>query len=195
MVATTHNYFQDDPHGSEQGGQDYGLIGGNISSSLDNATGASPTLDAYVSTSSAALWGASDDHFCCSRWAVGCKTPQTAGAFDPPAAVSKTEAAVHGWACDSRAARAGAQPISVALTVDGGKAVHVVANVSRPDVVHTWDRGSCTNNWHGFRVNVTLARDKKHTLRAYGMNAAGGGMWELQGSPRCLSGEGSPVPC
>lgn len=30
MIGVTHNYFQDSPGGSEQGGQDYGLIAGNI---------------------------------------------------------------------------------------------------------------------------------------------------------------------
>jgi hypothetical protein len=39
MVAVTHNFFQDSVGGSEQGGQDYGLIAGNCSADLSNGRG------------------------------------------------------------------------------------------------------------------------------------------------------------
>ena len=39
VIGVTHNFFQDNPNGSEQGGQDYGLIPGNISGDLSNGTG------------------------------------------------------------------------------------------------------------------------------------------------------------
>ena len=49
VVGITHNDFQDNPSGSEQGGQDYGLIAGNITANFSNAAG-SPTWEAYVAT-------------------------------------------------------------------------------------------------------------------------------------------------
>lgn len=39
VIGVTHNFFQDDLGGSEQGGQDYGLIPGNISMTLSNGSG------------------------------------------------------------------------------------------------------------------------------------------------------------
>ena len=49
VVGITHNDFQDNPGGSEQGGQDYGLIAGNITANFSNAAGY-PTWEAYVAT-------------------------------------------------------------------------------------------------------------------------------------------------
>eukprot|EP01043_Picozoa_sp_COSAG02_P005125 COSAG02_NODE_137_length_34526_cov_94.448079_18_plen_146_part_00 len=43
-----------------------------FSGDLKNGTGY-PTFDAYNSTSPA-VWGQSDSHFCCSQWKVGCQT-------------------------------------------------------------------------------------------------------------------------
>jgi hypothetical protein len=75
VIGVTHNFFHDSPGGSEQGGQDYGLIPGNISGDLSNGTGW-PTFDAYNSTSQA-YWGRSDGHYCCSKWSMGCKVRKT----------------------------------------------------------------------------------------------------------------------
>jgi hypothetical protein len=43
-----------------------------FSGDLKNGTGY-PTFDAYNSTSPA-VWGQSDSHFCCASWLVGCKS-------------------------------------------------------------------------------------------------------------------------
>ena len=71
VVGVTHNFFQDNPGGSEQGGQDYGLIAGNITANFSNAAGY-PTFEAYVATS-APRWGKDNDHYCCTKWGSGCK--------------------------------------------------------------------------------------------------------------------------
>ena len=72
MVGVTHNFFQDSPGGSSQGGCDFGLIPANVSATLDDAGGA-PTWEAYVATGPDA-WGVSDAHYCCTEWRQGCKT-------------------------------------------------------------------------------------------------------------------------
>lgn len=81
LIGVTHNYFHDNPGGSEQGGQDYGLIPGNVSADLSNGAG-HPTFDAYVSTSPS-QWAKSDAHFCCTQWTAGCLTKTSHGVFDP----------------------------------------------------------------------------------------------------------------
>jgi hypothetical protein len=75
VVGVTHNYFQDNPGGSEQGGQDYGLVAGNITANFSNAAGY-PTWQAYVATS-APRWGKDSGHFCCTKWHVGCAAAHT----------------------------------------------------------------------------------------------------------------------
>lgn len=56
----------------------------STSGDLKNGTGY-PTFDAYNSTSPA-VWGQSDSHFCCSEWLVGCKTAATHGVRSIPIA-------------------------------------------------------------------------------------------------------------
>ena len=73
VVGVTHNYFHDNPGGSEQGGQDYGLIAGNITANFSNAAGY-PTWEAYVATSMP-RWGKDSNHLCCTKWHVGCSPP------------------------------------------------------------------------------------------------------------------------
>ena len=70
VVGVTHNYFHDSPGGSQQGGQDYGLIAGNVTGDFANAAGY-PTWEAYVATS-APRWGKDNNHYCCTEWQVGC---------------------------------------------------------------------------------------------------------------------------
>ena len=76
VVGVTHNFFQDSPGGSSQGGCDFGLIPGNISGTLDDAAASgSPTWGAYVATGPDS-WGVSDAHYCCTEWRQGCKGQQ-----------------------------------------------------------------------------------------------------------------------
>ena len=191
---TSSHQFHDSPGGSEQGGQDYGLIPGNVSADLSNGAG-HPTFDAYVSTSPS-QWGKSDSHFCCTQWTAGCKTKTAHGTFDPvqitpstpaaptpadpaaptPAAPTPAAAAaraagssnlqLHGWAWDERAGHAGSDPIEVEITVacwdsvtnqsSHGFKTTVWANTQRPDIVHTWDRGSAPDAGHGFVFTMPL---------------------------------------
>lgn len=134
VVSVTHNYFQDNAGGSEQGGQDYGLIPGNITGNLSNGAG-HPTFDAYVATSPA-HWGVSDDHFCCVTWRMGCKSKSGTGTLDP-LDQSGTRITVHGWAWDERAPGAGGDPVQVKISFSGLSVPTrtVVANVTRNDLV------------------------------------------------------------
>ena len=69
VVGITHNDFQDNPGGSEQDGQDCGLIAGNITANFSNAAGY-PTWEAYVATRHdvRAGWGQDSTHFCCTKF-------------------------------------------------------------------------------------------------------------------------------
>ena len=195
MLGVTHNYFQDSPGGSEQGGQDYGLIAGNISSDLSNGTGY-PTFDAYNATAPQ-HWGQSDSHFCCTAWRAGCKTTQSFGTLDPVAVTAGDPPAVvvHGWAWSSAAPQAGLAPLTVTLEVDGKAAVTVTANVSRPDLVAV---AVAPSPDHGFTVGLPPALTRpllhgKHVIKALA-HAEGEEPFELDSSPRCIC-DFAPCAC
>eukprot|EP00041_Stephanoeca_diplocostata_P021776 m.513859 g.513859 ORF g.513859 m.513859 type:complete len:644 (-) comp21909_c0_seq5:122-2053(-) len=219
MFGVTHNYFQDNPGGSEQGGQDYGLIPGNVSSDLRNGRG-HPTFDAYNSTAPA-VWEHSDTHFCCARFSVGCQTKHVHGVFDPvartPVRNTYTESNadiggggsgvwLHGWAWDESAPLAGHDPVSVRIVVTGkaSTTITVVANVSRPDITKTWDGGSAPNAEHGFHVFVPLEEVSTienmgstvdYRLSVYSLSPNSGAATELDESPRCICMGLKPCPC
>ena len=154
LVATTHNFFHDDPGGSEQGGQDYGLIPGNVTANISNGDG-HPTFEAYVSTA-AHVFGAHDEHYCCKHWFMGCKSRRVHGVFDPVEVTSGAKnvtVQLHGWAWDDGAAKAGLEPISVRVSVDGTPVATVLANMSRPDIE---DRGAAPTADHGFEFSLPL---------------------------------------
>jgi hypothetical protein len=175
VIAVTHNFFQDSKGGSEQGGQDYGLIAGNISGDLSDGTGY-PTFDAYNATSPT-VWGRSDANYCCEKWRVGCLSTFNYGTLDPldakgggdPPALS-----VHGWAWSTAGHRAGLAPVGVTVTVDGRAVVQqgaavAVANASRPDLVAAAVAPSPN---HGFKIDlpISVCRDVqrgKHTIRVH----------------------------
>ena len=120
MIGVTHDYFHESPGGSEQGGQDYGLIAGNVSADLNNGAGY-PTFDVYAATAPD-VWAKGDDHFCCSKFLVGCLTQRVIGTFDPIEVVPRATATVvklHGWAWDQGAGMAGMAAINVSVELDG----------------------------------------------------------------------------
>lgn len=135
MISVTHNFFHDSTDGSEQGGQDYGLIPGNVSGNLTNGAG-HPTFDAYVATSPM-NWDTNNNHFCCTTWRMGCLDKQGHGTLDPIAQTGTTSITVHGWAWDERAGRGGRDPVQVRLSFTGVSIPSrtVTATVSRPDLV------------------------------------------------------------
>jgi len=191
MVAVTHNYFQDNPNGSEQGGQDYGLIPGNVSSDLSNGPG-HPTFDAYNSTAPD-VWEQSNDHYCCRHWSMGCLRKSLHGVFDP-IVVANGSLQLHGWAWDESAAGAGSSPISVRVSVDGTAVATLVANVSRADLIAS---GSAPTMYHGFLAEVPSppADGKVHTVAVHALPVTEGvAAWELTQSPRCVNGT-QTVPC
>lgn len=205
VIAVTHNYFHDNEGGSEQGGQDYGLIAGNISGDLSNGPGY-PTFDAYIATSPA-VWGSSDTNYCCKTWRVGCHSTFHYGSFDPlntkgggypPALI------MHGWAWSTAAHKAGMAPVSITVSVDGQPVMkNILANVSRPDLVAAAVAPSVN---HGFVIDLPIADCQallhgKHKLSVQGavLQSPRQGArrevavpFELQGSPRCLC---DFVPC
>lgn len=194
MVAVTHNFFQDNPAGSEQGGQDYGLIPGNVSGDLSNGPG-NPTFDAYNSTSPL-VWEASNDHYCCSRWSMGCRNKSIHGVFDPIALATGTLTA-HGWAWDEAAGGGGSAPVSVRVSIDTeGATVTTLANVSRPDVVAA---GATPNKDHGFLVTLDVRAlqgdGKMHKVSVAALPATASGVPKLlMPSPQCFRGA-AVVPC
>eukprot|EP00051_Salpingoeca_urceolata_P007730 m.100038 g.100038 ORF g.100038 m.100038 type:complete len:580 (+) comp15373_c1_seq2:174-1913(+) len=196
IVAVTHNFFQDRPGGTSQGGQDYGLIAGNISSNLTNGAGY-PTFDAYVSTSPG-VWGRSDTHFCCVHWHQGCNKTQSFGTFDElHVSADNGTVALHGWAWDAGLPGGGGlASVSVAISFDSKQVATAVANVSRPDLVAA---DAAPDAMHGFvatlplptlqsgqilRIDVAILHSPSHN----------NGSWPLPQSPRCLA-DGKEVPC
>ena len=120
--------------GSEQGGQDYGLIPGNVTADLSNGAG-HPTFDAYVSTSPA-KWEASNTHFCCTAWSMGCKTKRMHGVFDPLAVDANSPTphtvTVHGWAWSEAAAKVHIHPRPLFTPALGGQTRHAVHTLCVP---------------------------------------------------------------
>ena len=192
-----------------------GLIPGNVSSDLRNGAG-NPTYDAYNSTSPA-LWETSNSHFCCKEWSMGCLTKSMHGVFDPiqksspsmVASSSKNGVYLHGWAWDESAGLGGQVPVDVQITIKDGHTssnMRVLANVSRPDVVHTWGTaGLAPNAEHGFLTFVPLPlldtsgeaghAVVQYTIQVHAISAATGTVWELQSSPRCVCARLEPCAC
>ena len=195
VIGVTHNFFQDNPGGSEQGGQDYGLIAGNISGTLSNGTGY-PTFDAYNATSPA-VWAKSDEHFCCASWKVGCQSIFHFGTFDPIATATgfPPSVVVHGWAWSTDSPKAGQQPVEVTISIDHQPVVAgILANYSRPDLVNV---GVAPNANHGFEIGMPPSACKgiqtgRHTISVHAKSSGGAASWELDSSPRCLC---DFVPC
>lgn len=208
VIGVTHNYFHDNAGGSEQGGQDYGLVPGNVSSDLSNGPG-HPTFDAYNATSPA-VWGQSDEHFCCEHWRSGCMSTFSYGTLDPLATAVgfPPSVSMHGWAWSTAAPKGGLAPVVVTIKIDGAEVLTVLANYSRPDLVAA---GVAPSAGHGFVVGIPPAacrkmRHGKHTISATAALAAGGmpssqhtdgsapSTWELDDSPRCLC-DFAPCEC
>eukprot|EP00039_Didymoeca_costata_P012770 m.185654 g.185654 ORF g.185654 m.185654 type:complete len:591 (+) comp15579_c0_seq2:183-1955(+) len=194
MVAVTHNFFQDSPDGSSQGGQDYGLIAGNITATLSNGTGY-PTFDAYVSTSSPAF-GTSNDHYCCETWSVGCSgIKRIHGDFDPTSSVGR-DITLHGWAWDEGTMGAGRAPVDVRIVVNGDIVMNnVTSNVSRPDLVAA---GVSPTPDHGFNVTISSTANMLN-ISVFVVNSPSSNVpVQLEESPRCLKwnqGSYSPILC
>lgn len=193
VVAVTHNYFQDSPGGSEQGGQDYGLIAGNISAALDNGTHY-PTYAAYLSTSPD-VWGSNDQHYCCDQWRLGCATHVSHGDLDP-LSVKGNQVQVHGWAWDESATRNGFDPVHVAISLDGKDVATLLANISRPDIV---EAGACPSPDHGYiaTIDLSMLAEGNHKLQAFILNPPSHPelpRWELGESPRCIC-DAKPCTC
>lgn len=75
LWAVTHNLFQSETPDHQGGGGDFSLIDEPpvVAADLSNGPGHA-TFDAYVATAPG-VFGASDGHYCCKAWGVGCLDP------------------------------------------------------------------------------------------------------------------------
>lgn len=75
LWAVTHNLFQSAVPSNQGGGGDFSLIDEPpvVAADLSNGPGHA-TFDAYAATAPG-VFGASDGHYCCKSWAVGCLDP------------------------------------------------------------------------------------------------------------------------
>lgn len=69
VIAITHNHFQGNINAKRSDG--YSMLPASVGASLANAN-KYETFKAYKSTTTQ-LWGKSNNHYCCTRYGLGCK--------------------------------------------------------------------------------------------------------------------------
>lgn len=74
LWAVTHNMFQGATPSNQGGGGDYSLIDEPPVIAANLSSAAQSNRDTYLAYMSTApdVFGLTDDHYCCTRWAVGC---------------------------------------------------------------------------------------------------------------------------